>query len=124
MILADTSVWIRHIRFGESGFSRLLTAGNIVMHPFVMGELALGSLKDRSVFLEQLRQMIQVAAASDDEVMQLIESRKIYNSGIGYADAHLLASVSLSPGTLFWTFDKRLAAAAERLSVSYLSSDD
>ncbi|WP_455269692.1 type II toxin-antitoxin system VapC family toxin [Rhizobium herbae] len=123
MILADTSVWIRYIRFGESDFSRLLMAGNILMHPFVMGELALGSLKDRFAFLEQLRQMIQVTVASDGEVMQLIESRRMFSTGIGYADAHLLTSISLSPGTLFWTFDKRLRAAAEKLSVSYLPSD-
>jgi len=119
MILADTSVWINHIRFGDSAFAQLLASGNILMHPFILGEISLGSLRDRTAFLDQLRQMNEATVASDGEVLQLIESRQIYSSGIGYADAHLLASITLMPGVSFWTLDKRLKAVAEKLLIAY-----
>ncbi|MEK1928986.1 MAG: type II toxin-antitoxin system VapC family toxin [Pararhizobium sp.] len=119
MILADTSVWINHIRFGESVFAQLLANGNILMHPFVMGELSLGSLRERAAFLDLLRQMTEVTVASDAEVLQLIENRQIFSSGIGYGDAHLLTSITLMPGMLLWTLDKRLKAVAEKLLIAY-----
>jgi predicted nucleic acid-binding protein len=113
VILADTSVWIDHVRFGEPELSRLLIAEQILVHPFVLGELVVGNLKNRATFIEQLRDMPQSVVAMDDEVLRLIEGRGLFGRGIGYVDAHLLASISLMPGTLIWTRDKRLHAIAE-----------
>ncbi len=85
------------------------------MHPFVIGEIALGYLKRRDAILLDLKKMTQAPRASDDEVLHLINSRGLVVSGIGYVDAHLLAAVRLLPGTGLWTRDKKLHAAAERL---------
>ena len=119
MILADTSVWIEYVRSGEPAFASLLNAEQILVHPFVLGELAVGSLKDRARFIETLRDMPQSMIALDDEVLRLIEKRGIFGRGIGYVDAHLLASVMLSAGSRLFTRDKRLARIATALEVGF-----
>lgn len=119
MILADTSVWIDYVRFGEPEFSRLLVAEQILVHPFILGELVVGNLKDRAAFIGQLRDMPQSIVAMDDEVLRLIEGRGLFGRGIGYVDAHLLASLSLTPGTLIWTRDKRLHTIAEAMGFAF-----
>lgn len=117
MILVDTSVWIDHLRHGDVELTRLLNAGQVLTHRFVMGELALGSLQNRNIVLSTLQNLPQVTAASDDEALHFIENNALFGTGIGYIDAHLLAAVRLSPGTLLWTRDKRLLAESARLGL-------
>ena len=115
MILADSSIWADHLRFEDPTLTALLDAGQVLMHPFIIGEVALGYLKQRDMILFGLKKMAQAPCASDDEVLHLINSRGLVASGIGYVDAHLLAAVRLQPGAGLWTRDKKLHAAAERL---------
>jgi len=117
MILVDTSVWIDHLRHGDAELVSLLNAGQVLMHRFVIGELALGNLQNRNIVLGTLQNLPQVAAASDDEALHFIENNALSGTGIGYIDAHLLAAVRLSPGALLWTRDKRLLAESARLGL-------
>lgn len=118
MILADTSVWIDHLRHGDAVLATLLGSGRVLMHPFVIGELALGNLRQRDPILRDLRNLPQAVCASDPEVSHFIERATLYGLGIGYIDAHLLAAARLTPGGSLWTRDKRLRRAAERLGLS------
>ncbi|EON15014.1 MULTISPECIES: type II toxin-antitoxin system VapC family toxin [Pandoraea] len=118
MILVDTSVWIDHLRAGDATLVRLLETGRVLAHPYVIGELALGSLKNRDVVISTLRDLPRVAVATDDEVLRFIGEQTLFGLGIGYVDAHLLAATRLTPGAAIWTRDKRLAATAERLSLA------
>lgn len=118
MILVDTSVWIDHLRRGDPELARLLDAGRVLAHPFVIGELALGSLRNRKTVLGALQDLPQACTATDAEVMNFIDRDELYGLGIGYIDAHLLAATRLSPGTLLWTRDKRLLIACGRLGLS------
>ena len=113
MILVDTSVWVDHLRSGDSDLAVLLDLGRVVIHPFVLGELSLGNLRQRSVVLGSLAGLPGITVASDAEVLTFVESAKLYGLGIGYIDAHLLAAARLTPGVSIWTRDKRLVAAAE-----------
>lgn len=115
MILVDTSVWIDHLRYGDSTLVNLLNTGRVLVHPFVIGELALGGLRQRDAILDTLNNMPRAKIATDEEVLAFINQSKLYGLGIGYIDAHLLASVRLTPNTLLWTRDKRLCAAADQL---------
>jgi len=115
MILVDTSVWIDHLRSGDTVLAALLERGQVLAHPFVVGELALGSLRQREVVLESLQNLPQVKVATDMEVLHFISSHALFGLGIGYVDIHLMAAVQLTPGTSLWTRDKRLHAAAETL---------
>ena len=117
MILVDTSVWIDHLRYGDSTLANLLNTGRVLAHPFVIGELALGNLQQRDVILNTLNDMPRAKIATDEEVLAFINQNKLYGLGIGYIDAHLLTSVRLTPGSLLWTQDKRLCAAANRLGL-------
>lgn len=117
MILVDTSVWIDHLRSGDSTLVNLLNNGQVLIHPFVIGELALGNLRQRDVVLDTLSNMPKARIAADDEVLAYISQCNLYGLGIGYIDAHLLASVRLTPNTLLWSRDKRLCAAAEQLNL-------
>ncbi|MDM8358733.1 type II toxin-antitoxin system VapC family toxin [Pandoraea communis] len=118
MILVDTSVWIDHLRAGDATLVQLLNTGRVLAHPYVIGELALGSLKNRDVVISTLRDLPRVAVATDDEVLHFIGEQTLFGLGIGYVDAHLLAATRLTPGAAIWTRDKRLAATAERLSLA------
>ena len=118
MILADTSVWVDHLRFADAGLARLLLAGQVLTHPFVLGELALGNLRQRAVIGESLGNLPQVTMAADNEMLRFIGANALFGQGIGYVDAHLLAAARLTPGTLVWTRDKSLQAMAERLRVA------
>lgn len=117
MILVDTSVWIDHLRYGDSNLVNLLNTGQVLAHPFVIGELALGGLRQRDVILDTLNNLPRAKIAADEEVLAFINQSKLYGLGVGYIDAHLLASVRLTPGTLLWTRDKRLCAAASQLGL-------
>ncbi len=118
MILADTSIWIDHLRSGDEGLAARLSAGEILTHPHIIGELALGNLARRQEILHELGRLPRAVAADDAEVLHFIEHNRLFGVGIGYIDAHLLASVRLTPGAGLWTRDRRLAAAADRLAVS------
>jgi predicted nucleic acid-binding protein len=117
VIIVDTSVWIDHLRGGEPALANLLETGRVLAHPFVTGEIALGSLRERSTVLDALRNLPQTALASDDEVMMFIEHEQLFSSGIGYIDAHLLAAARLTPGVLIWTRDRRLRDVSRRLEL-------
>lgn len=117
MIIVDTSVWIDHLKVGDPKLTELLESGRVLAHPFVTGEIALGSLRQRSIVLAALRDLPQVTVASDDEVLMFIESGKLYSIGIGYVDAHLLTAAQLTPGVKIWTRDRRLQEASMRLQL-------
>jgi len=117
VILADTSVWVDHLHRTDSVLSQLFNSGEILVHPVVLGELALGSIPDRPATLRILRDLPRAVVAQDEEVLQLIEDWKLYGSGIGYSDAELLASVLLTSGSRLWTRDRSLRRVAEQLSL-------
>ncbi len=119
MILADTSVWIDHLRAGDRDLAVLLTATRIMMHPFVLGEMACGNLANRAELLKLLADLPEVSVATDPETLFFIERQSLMGQGIGYIDAHLLAAVSLSPPARLWTRDKRLEKVAAGLNLSY-----
>ncbi len=118
MILVDTSIWIDHLHGTESRLVALLEDAEVCVHPMIIGELALGSLRDRSVVLALLGDLPGISVAAHAEVLQLIESHALYGTGLSLVDAHLLAAVRLSPAAKLWTRDHRLQSAAERLGVA------
>jgi len=118
VILVDTSVWVDHLRSGDRDLSGLLEASRVLGHPFVLGELAMGGLRRRGQVLYELGRLPQANAATDSEVLHFVEAEALHGRGIGYVDAHLLASVRLTPGTLLWTRDQRLRAVADDLKLN------
>lgn len=114
MILADTSIWIDHFRSGDNELIKIISDDLLLCHPAIIGELALGSLRDRTNVLAFLKVQREAVVATHDEVMTMIEKHSIFSMGIGYTDAHLLASVLLDQRTSLWTRDKRLKVAAEK----------
>jgi predicted nucleic acid-binding protein len=123
LILVDTSVWVDHLRRGDAALANLLELGTVVMHPFVLGEIACGSLADREMILELLRNLPNAVVAESDEMLGFIERHRLHGKGIGYIDVHLLASVMLTDGTRLWTRDKRLRAVADPLNLAYLDAN-
>lgn len=117
MVLVDTSVWIEHLRQGNQRLTDLLTEGRVACHPFVVGEVACGSLRNRAEVLRLLAALPEAPMATHEEVLWLLESERLYSRGLGWVDVHLLASSRLMPCAL-WTLDKTLAAVAEELSSS------
>lgn len=122
MILVDTSIWIDHLRQGDPTLVRLLSAGQVLAHPFITGELALGSLRNRAAVLDALDELPRASVATDQEVLRFIETAQLFGQGIGYIDAHLLAAVRLAPGSRLWTRDKRLHGVSQRLDLAYAPS--
>lgn len=118
MILVDTSVWVDHLRRAEEMLTDLLDREQVLTHPFVIGELALGHLRQRDAVLEALQDLHQAMVARDEEVLRAIEHERLFGLGLGYVDVHLLASVRLTPDASLWTRDRHLLAAAERLSLA------
>lgn len=114
MILVDTSVWVDHFRQGDAKLIELLNANSVVMHPFVIGEIACGSLADRETTLDLLQSLPPAAVAETEEILAFIESQNLFGKGIGYVDVHLLASAALARIKL-WTRDKRLLVVAGEL---------
>lgn len=119
MILVDTAVWIDHLRDNDPHLAGLLDSGAVLAHPWVTGELALGSLRNRVEILRLLDDLPQGTIATAIEVRELVEQHKLFSLGIGYVDAQLLAATMLTPGAALWTRDRRLQASAERLGVGY-----
>jgi predicted nucleic acid-binding protein len=117
MILADTSVWIDHFRLGLPQLNHHLNCNEIVVHPFVVTELALGSLKNRGATLRLLERLPQARQATVGEVRNMIEAHLLHSRGIGLVDAFLIASVLLTPSALLWTKDQQLRKVAESLGI-------
>jgi predicted nucleic acid-binding protein len=118
MILADTSAWIDMFRAELAELERLLAHGDVVIHDFIIGELASGNLKDRDHTLRLLQDLPRLDTAQNSEVLHLLSVHKLYGAGIGWIDLHLLAAAKLHNCPLF-TNDQRLGAAAKKLRISY-----
>ena len=116
MILVDTSVWIEHLRKGSERLKSLLYNEQVLCHPFVVGELACGTLQNRQEILSTLKALPEARVAEQEEVLRFLEARHLYGRGLGWVDAHLLASTLLTGCTL-WTLDKPLRRAAAALHV-------
>jgi predicted nucleic acid-binding protein len=119
MILADTSVWVDHLRAGEPTLVELLNEGRVLGHPWVVAEIALGSLRDRQTVLALLDGLSQAPVANIEELRHLIDIRTLFARGVGLVDVGLLAACLLVPSCRLWTRDRRLAALAEELTVSF-----
>lgn len=118
MIVIDTSIWVDHFRAADTHMTDLLDGELVLMHPWIVGELACGNLSTRLVTLSSLRKLPQVPVAHEDEVLFMIEQHKFMSRGIGYIDMHLLASARLN-GANLWSRDKRLMRAAMDLQVAH-----
>jgi predicted nucleic acid-binding protein len=119
MILVDTSLWVDHLRSDAPALSSALQRGEVLTHPFVLGELACGNLKKRREVLQLLGELPRAPVATDLEALEFIERRALMGRGIGYIDVHLLASVALAGTARLWTRDKRLAAVATDLELAH-----
>ncbi len=115
MILVDTAIWIDHFRDGDPLLSELLERGEVLAHPWVTGELALGHLHGRAEILLLLGHLPQATVATAAELLAFIERHELFGLGVGYVDAQLLAATQLTGDARLWTRDRRLGAAAERL---------
>ncbi len=118
LVLADTSIWVTHFRDGNKHLTQLLEQGLVACHPYIVGELACGSLKNRGEIIQLLEALPKVDILEHFEIMEFIETRKLMSIGIGYVDTHLLGS-SLLSNTPLWTYDKSLIKAAKSLDTSY-----
>ena len=118
MILVDTSVWVDHFRVGHSALAELLERGDVLTYPFVIGEIALGNLRQRDLVLRTLSALPGAVVATDGEVLRFIDRYALFGRGVGYVDVHLLAAVKLTAGSQLWTFDKRLNDIAVELGVA------
>jgi predicted nucleic acid-binding protein len=117
MVLVDTSIWVAHLRHGTAGLEVLLQEGRVVCHPFIIGELACGNLRNRSEILSLLRALPTAVPAAHEEVLQFIETHNLMGKGLGYIDIHLLASARLSLVPL-WTLDQKLHEIAVNLNLA------
>ena len=118
MILVDTSVWVDHLRRTDTTLVRLLGEGQVLTHPFVIGEVAMGNLARRRLFLDQMRRLPAALVATDLEAMSLMERERLFGRGIGFADLHLLAATRLTPLATLWSRDRRLRTIAEELGLA------
>jgi predicted nucleic acid-binding protein len=116
--LVDTSVWVQHLRGDNRRLRALLEEGDVLCHPFIVGELACGSIHNRDEVLGLLETLPQVAVADHDEVLNFLEQKRLFGRGVGWIDLHLLTSVFLSDA-LLWTVDRRLADAAAELGKGF-----
>lgn len=123
MILVDTSVWVDHLRRRDQALAELLDLGLVLVHPFVIGELALGRFRQREIILEALLQLPRTVVATDGEVLAFISRQKLFGRGIGYIDVHLLAAVRLTTGSKLWTRDRRLLETAHGLRLAFSGSE-
>jgi predicted nucleic acid-binding protein len=119
VILVDTSVWVDHLRLNDDVLARLLETGEVLTHSFVIGELALGDLRQRKVITHALSKLPRAIAATDDEVLHFIDRHGLFGRGVGYVDAHLLAAARLTAGASVWTKDRRLHDVASGLGLSF-----
>jgi predicted nucleic acid-binding protein len=118
MVLVDTSVWVRHLREGDPDLKQLLNDGQVLCHPYIVGELACGNMKNRSEVLSLMRLLPLVTTAQHEEILQFIEFNHLMGKGLGYVDVHLAAS-ALMTRVPIWSYDKRLNAASEVMGIRY-----
>jgi predicted nucleic acid-binding protein len=118
MVLVDTSVWVVHLRNGNIGLETLLNEGHVVCHPFIVGELACGNLKNRAEILSLLQALPVATHVEYEEVMKFIEDHALMGKGLGYIDIHLIASAVLTEIPL-WTVDKKLSEVSSKLGIGY-----
>ena len=118
MILVDTSIWIDHLHRSEATLAVLLTEAKVCTHPMIIGELALGSLRDRKTILGLLSGLPSTQLATHAEVLSFVDAQVLYGIGLSLIDAHLLAALRLSSTDRLWTRDRRLRVAADKLGVS------
>jgi predicted nucleic acid-binding protein len=118
VVLVDTSIWVDHLRKSNTGLVDLLDQAKVVMHPWVIGELACGNMKNRKELMLLFKALPSVEEASDEEVLQLIESKKLMGRGIGWVDVNLLATCLIG-GVPIWTGDKNLRTVSAALGVLY-----
>ena len=119
MILADTSVWADHFRKGDAVLGSLLGESRVAIHPFIIGELALGNLRHWQDTVAALGELPQAPVVSEPDLLDFVAAERLMGSGIGFVDAHLLASASGTDGLRLWTRDKRLAAKAASLDLDW-----
>jgi predicted nucleic acid-binding protein len=118
MVLVDTSVWVSHLRERNAGLEKLLNDGEVVCHPFIVGELACGNLKNRHEILKYLQSLPMTISAEDGEVLKFIENHQLMGKGLGYIDVHLIAAAVLTD-VPFWTFDKTLGKMTKKIGINY-----
>ena len=118
MVLVDTSIWVAHLRKGNRQLEQLLMDTEVICHPFIIGELACGAIKNRKEILSLLKSLPSAPVFEFDELMFFIDENQMMGIGIGFVDVHLLGSAQLS-GTFLWTADKKLNSAAIKLSLNY-----
>jgi predicted nucleic acid-binding protein len=118
LILIDTSVWVDHLRRHNARLAGLLEAGRVLVHPFIIGEVALGQMRERKVVLAALLNLPHTQIATEEEVLSFIEHYTLFGRGVGYIDLHLLAAVRLTAGAALWTIDRRLHALANTLGLA------
>ena len=118
MVLVDTSVWVVHLRNGNIGLETLLNEGHVVCHPFIVGELACGNLKNRAEILSLLQALPMATPVEHEEVMEFIEDHTLMGKGLGYIDIHLIASAILTEIPV-WTVDKKLNEISSKLGIGY-----
>lgn len=118
MVLVDTSIWVVHFREGIPILEHLLNEGEVIIHPFIIGELACGGIKNRKEILSLLHSLPKATVIELDEYLTFIESQRLFGKGIGFVDIHLLASALLESNFL-WTRDKNLKSIAQKLKLSF-----
>jgi predicted nucleic acid-binding protein len=118
LVLVDTSVWINHLREGDKNLAILLQNELVACHPFIIGELACGNMKNRNEIINLLNALPSTPLLEHDEIMDFIEGRNIINQGIGYVDVHILGSAIISE-TPLWTLDKSLKKIAKQMAIEY-----
>lgn len=119
MVLVDTSVWVSHLRYGSPQLQELLMDGSVVCHPFIIGELACGKIKNRREVLSLLQALPSAEIVEQDEFLTFVERYKLMGAGLGFVDVSLLASAILMNVPL-WTLDRRLARASSRLNMNFV----
>ena len=122
MIVVDTSIWIDHFKAPVAALEQLSRSEQILGHPFIIGELAVGYLHDWTGTIDALRQLLQAKVATEAEFLTLISTERLAATGLGFVDVHLLASCRITPGTRLWTRDKRLRASAVNLGVAWIEA--
>ena len=118
MVLVDTSIWVSHLRHGNSRLQKLLEAGRVASHPFIIGELACGNISNRTEIISLMQALPMVDAVEHEELLIFIEHNKMMGTGLGFVDVHLLAAAMLA-GIPLWTQDKKLKQACSRLNIDF-----
>ena len=118
MVIVDTSIWVNHLRKGSPHLEELLLNAKAVCHPFIIGELACGNIKNRNEFLSLIETLPMAPTIDPDEFLYFIEKNRLMGKGVGFVDIHLLASACLSEIPL-WTSDKKLKSVSIELNIAY-----